>query len=116
MRDEEVDYTTRDIEVVWRREDREVDVTFRGSEGFGFTLSNFEAFELRDSLKDVLVSLHYPHCRDGDCEGCLPAPSWEPCRSCRGSGLQDSMYGPIDCSACSGTGMVRCRDDHGRFS
>ena len=39
----------------------------------------------------------------------------EPCPSCRGSGLQNGMYGIEDCYACNGQCEVASRDERGRF-
>lgn len=42
--------------------------------------------------------------------------AYEVCRSCRGSGLQNGMEGPVPCCSCSGQSIVRVRDEHGRFA
>lgn len=45
-----------------------------------------------------------------------PMTSYEACGSCRGSGLQDGLDGPVACSACEGQAMVQSRDERGRFA
>lgn len=42
--------------------------------------------------------------------------AYERCWSCKGSGLQDGLDGPVDCWECHGNCVVRIRDDKGRFA
>lgn len=46
----------------------------------------------------------------------LDRTAYEPCSHCGGSGMQDYMNGPGDCSECRGDCYVRARDERGRFT
>lgn len=42
--------------------------------------------------------------------------AYEVCKVCSGSGLQDGLYGPVDCSNCNGKIMIRVRNSKGQYA
>jgi hypothetical protein len=43
-------------------------------------------------------------------------PAWQMCFTCYGSGMQDSLNGPVTCTECRGDCRIRVRDERGRFA